>query len=93
MRGADDVFKALADPSRGQVLDLLCAKNGQTLGALCEQLDMRRQSRVNISIPSSALGLSGRCGARDLRTLGKEIRAQRLRLLPRTSRPMGRGWG
>jgi len=40
----DKVFKALADPSRRKVLDLLAADNGQTLGALCEQLDMKRQS-------------------------------------------------
>jgi len=44
MRGDDKVFKALADPSRRKVLDLLCVKNGQTLGALCEHLDMKRQS-------------------------------------------------
>ena len=44
MKGEDKVFKALADPSRRKVLDLLCVKNGQTLGALCEHLDMKRQS-------------------------------------------------
>jgi DNA-binding transcriptional ArsR family regulator len=41
---ADKVFKALADPSRRKLLDLLCKDNGQTLGQLCEQLDMTRQS-------------------------------------------------
>jgi DNA-binding transcriptional ArsR family regulator len=41
---ADKVFKSLADPSRRKVLDLLAASNGQTLGALCEHLDMKRQS-------------------------------------------------
>ena len=41
---ADKVFKALADPSRRRLLDLLCEKNGQTLGGLCEHLDMARQS-------------------------------------------------
>ena len=34
----DKVFKALADASRRQLLDQLHADNGQTLGALCEQL-------------------------------------------------------
>jgi len=34
----DEVFKALADASRRQLLDQLHADNGQTLGALCEQL-------------------------------------------------------
>lgn len=40
----DKVFKALADPSRRQLLDLLHANNGQTLGELCEHLDMTRQA-------------------------------------------------
>jgi DNA-binding transcriptional ArsR family regulator len=41
---ADKVFKALADPTRRKLLDLLCQNNGQTLGQLCEHLDMARQS-------------------------------------------------
>lgn len=40
----DKVFKALGDPSRRKLLDLLCAENGQTLGQLCNNLDMTRQS-------------------------------------------------
>ncbi len=40
----DKVFKALADPTRRRLLDLLHEKNGQTLGQLCENLDMARQS-------------------------------------------------
>jgi len=38
------VFKALGDPTRRALLDLLCEKNGQTLGELCGNLDMTRQS-------------------------------------------------
>lgn len=41
---ADKVFKALADPSRRTLIDRLHARNGQTLGELCEGLDMKRQS-------------------------------------------------
>ena len=41
---ADKVFKALGDPSRRKLLDLLAERNGQTLGELCEHLDMARQS-------------------------------------------------
>ncbi|MBW0434978.1 transcriptional regulator [Leptospira yasudae] len=41
---ADSVFKALGDPTRRKLLDLLYEKNGQTLGQLCEHLDMTRQS-------------------------------------------------
>ena len=40
----DDVFKALADPSRRKLLDELFKSNGQTLGKLCEHLDMTRQA-------------------------------------------------
>jgi DNA-binding transcriptional ArsR family regulator len=40
----DEVFKALADPSRRQLLDSLNNRNGQTLRELCSGLDMARQS-------------------------------------------------
>ena len=40
----DRVFKALADASRRELLDRLRADNGQTLGQLCEHLDMTRQA-------------------------------------------------
>src|SRR3954462_13517746 len=44
-RGAmDEGFKALADPSRRQLLDVLNERNGQTLRELCAGLDMARQS-------------------------------------------------
>src|SRR6201988_5299671 len=41
---ADLLFKALADPSRRKLLDLLHAHDGRTLNALCEHLDMTRQA-------------------------------------------------
>ena len=40
----DAVFRALADPSRRRLLDRLHSRNGQTLGELCEGLDMTRQA-------------------------------------------------
>src|SRR3954462_13440731 len=43
-RGDTDVlFKALADPGRRKLLDVLHAHDGQTLNQLCEHLDMTRQ--------------------------------------------------
>src|ERR671915_1789829 len=40
----DEIFRALADPSRRRLLDMLNADNGQTLRELCAGLDMARQS-------------------------------------------------
>ena len=40
----DAVFHALADANRRLLLDRLRKRNGQTLGALCEGLDMTRQA-------------------------------------------------
>ena len=40
----DEVFKALADASRRELLDRLRAENGQTLGELCVRLAMTRQA-------------------------------------------------
>src|SRR4051794_11074000 len=44
MAKMDEVFKALADPSRRLLLDSLNARNGQTLRELCAGLSMARQS-------------------------------------------------
>jgi DNA-binding transcriptional ArsR family regulator len=40
----DKVFRALADRGRRLLLDRLRAENGQTLGQLCEHLEMTRQA-------------------------------------------------
>jgi len=42
--GLDQVFKALADSTRRRLLDRLHERGGQTLGELCEHIDMTRQS-------------------------------------------------
>jgi DNA-binding transcriptional ArsR family regulator len=52
----DVVFKALADNGRRALLDQLYRNNGQTLGALCQHLDMSRQA------VSKHLGLLIRAG-------------------------------
>lgn len=44
MTQTDEVFKALADPSRRLLLDSLNARNGQSLRDLCAELSMARQS-------------------------------------------------
>jgi len=40
----DEVFRALADRSRRELLDRLRADNGQTLSDLCDRLNMTRQA-------------------------------------------------
>ena len=40
----DDVFKALADATRRELLDRLREQNGQTLSELCDRLEMSRQA-------------------------------------------------
>lgn len=40
----NDVFRALADPSRRALLDALFKRNGQTLGELCDGMEMTRQA-------------------------------------------------
>jgi DNA-binding transcriptional ArsR family regulator/uncharacterized protein YndB with AHSA1/START domain len=40
----DQVFRALGDPTRRRLLDMLHERSGLTLGDLCAVLDMRRQS-------------------------------------------------
>src|SRR6185437_1546084 len=42
-RDHDALFKALADPGRRKLLDLLHAHDGRTLNDLCEHLSMTRQ--------------------------------------------------
>jgi DNA-binding transcriptional ArsR family regulator len=43
MSDADRLFKALADPGRRKLIDRLHANDGQTLGKLCQHLEMTRQ--------------------------------------------------
>jgi DNA-binding transcriptional ArsR family regulator len=40
----DNVFRALADASRRLLLDRLHASDGQTLGDLCQNMEMSRQA-------------------------------------------------
>jgi DNA-binding transcriptional ArsR family regulator len=40
----DQVFKALADPTRRKLLDRLFAESGLTMNELCDQMEMSRQA-------------------------------------------------
>ena len=61
--GMDDVFRALADPSRRQLLDSLNTRNGQTLRELCAGLEMARQSVSKHLAILEARVRDGRSGA------------------------------
>ncbi len=65
------MFRALADPGRRRLLDMLYARSGLTLGELCEGLDLRRQSvsqHLDL-LESAGLVTSVRSGRRKLHYL------------------------
>jgi uncharacterized protein YndB with AHSA1/START domain/DNA-binding transcriptional ArsR family regulator len=53
----DEVFKALADPHRRELLDRLNQRNGQTLQELCADMQMARQSVTKHLTVLEAAGL------------------------------------
>lgn len=53
----NDVFKALADPSRRELLDRLREDNGQSLGELCERMAISRQGVAKHLTQLEAAGL------------------------------------
>ncbi|WP_424643256.1 ArsR/SmtB family transcription factor [Embleya sp. AB8] len=59
---ADDLFKALADPTRRTILDELTEKSGQTLFEICSRLSTKHQlgiSRQGISQHLAVLEAAG----------------------------------
>jgi DNA-binding transcriptional ArsR family regulator len=62
----DEVFRALADPSRRSLLDQLFAEDGQTLSALEERLPMTRFGVMK------HLGILERAGLVATRRRGRE---------------------
>ncbi|MFF5566388.1 ArsR/SmtB family transcription factor [Streptomyces sp. NPDC012623] len=59
---AEDLFKALADPTRRTILDELAEKSGQTLFEICSRLAMKHQlgiSRQGISQHLAVLEAAG----------------------------------
>jgi DNA-binding transcriptional ArsR family regulator len=59
---ADDIFKALADPTRRKILDELTERNGQTLFEICARLTTKHglgSSRQAISQHLAVLEAAG----------------------------------
>ncbi len=71
----DAVFKALADPTRREILDLLFAQDGRSVGELCEAFD-DRMSRFGVMKHLSVLAEA------NLVVAVKDGRTKRLHLNP-----------
>lgn len=71
MHDSDLVFKALADPSRRRLLDLLNAGNGRNLSELCEHIDLTRQAVTQhlASLEAAGLVVTSRRGREKLHFL------------------------
>src|SRR6516165_3240002 len=75
----DKVFKAIADQGRRLLLDRLRADNGQTLGQLCEHLDMTRQAVTkHLKLLEEANLVVPICGAARSCTTSTRCRSTRL---------------
>lgn len=64
---AEDLFKALADPTRRIILDELAEQSGQTLFEICSRLAMKHQlgiSRQGVSQHLAVLEAAGLVGTR-----------------------------
>ncbi|MEY2241819.1 ArsR/SmtB family transcription factor [Streptomyces sp. BF23-18] len=68
---ADDLFKALADPSRRIILDELTEKSGQTLFEICSRLTMKHQLGISRQAVSQHLALLEAAGLVETRREGR----------------------
>ena len=75
MDSQDAVFRALADPTRREILDLLFDRDGRTVGEVCEAFE-GRMSRFGVM---KHLGVLTEA---DLMVAVKEGRSKRLHLNP-----------
>ena len=94
----DDVFKALADPTRRTILDELAERDGQTLFELCARLTTRHGLGSTRQAISQHLGVleeaglirtrkEGRYKFHDLQRAPLERLADRWLVPPRTEAP------
>lgn len=69
--GEDEVFKALADPTRRQIIDELTERDGQTLFELCARLAMRHGVASSRQAISQHLDTLERAGLVSTRRQGR----------------------
>ncbi|MFC9794755.1 ArsR/SmtB family transcription factor [Streptomyces sp. NPDC057695] len=94
---ADDLFKALADPTRRTILDELTQKSGQTLFEICARLSMKHDLGLSRQGVSQHLAVLEAAGLVETRREGRykfhDLNAAPLRriaerwLVPQPSRP------
>ncbi|MGW3495667.1 ArsR/SmtB family transcription factor [Streptomyces sp. NPDC001020] len=68
---ADDLFKALADPTRRIILDVLSEKSGQTLFEICSRLSTEHQLGISRQAISQHLALLEAAGLVETRREGR----------------------
>ncbi|MEU0245720.1 metalloregulator ArsR/SmtB family transcription factor [Streptomyces sp. NPDC006235] len=68
---ADDLFKALADPTRRTILDELTEKSGQTLFEICSRLSMKHQFGISRQAVSQHLAVLEAAGLVETRREGR----------------------
>ncbi|MEU1126004.1 metalloregulator ArsR/SmtB family transcription factor [Streptomyces sp. NPDC005899] len=94
---ADELFRALADPTRRTILDELTEKSGQTLFEICSRLSVKHHVGISRQAVSQHLALleaaglvetrrEGRCKFHDLNTAPLRRIAERW-LVPDAAEP------
>ncbi|AXG76427.1 ArsR/SmtB family transcription factor [Streptomyces paludis] len=68
---ADDLFKALADPTRRTILDVLTERSGQTLFEICSRLSAKRQPGISRQAVSQHLAVLENAGLVETRREGR----------------------
>ncbi|MFF9035654.1 ArsR/SmtB family transcription factor [Streptomyces sp. NPDC014892] len=68
---ADDLFKALADPTRRIILDELTEKSGQTLFEICSRLSMKHGLGISRQAVSQHLAVLESAGLVETRREGR----------------------
>ncbi|MET9481531.1 metalloregulator ArsR/SmtB family transcription factor [Streptomyces sp. NPDC006638] len=68
---ADDLFRALADPTRRTILDELAEKSGQTLFEICSRLTMKHHLGLSRQAVSQHLALLEAAGLVETRREGR----------------------
>ncbi|MGW1819908.1 ArsR/SmtB family transcription factor [Streptomyces sp. NPDC002125] len=68
---ADDLFKALADPTRRTILDELTEKSGQTLFEICSRLAMKHRLGISRQAISQHLAVLEAAGLVETRREGR----------------------